>query len=168
MFIARREAKWRMDSRRRAGQDGLTQRETTSPSGRKARLPQAGQTLGHSKARSSPVRRSVMTETTRGITSPLRSTRTVSPIRMSLRLISSSLWRVQRLTVVPDSWTGSRTATGVRAPVRPTWTMMSLRRVVAWRAGNLNEIAQRGDLEVEPRDRRWARASTLITTPSQS
>ena len=58
-------------------------------------------------------------------------------MRMSLRLISSSLWSVERLMVVPESLTGSRRATGVRAPVRPTWMTMSLIRVVAWRAGNL-------------------------------
>ena len=51
---------------------------------------------------------------------------------------------------MPESLTGSSTATGVRAPVRPTWTTMSLSRVVACRAGNLNEIAQRGNLAVTP------------------
>ena len=105
---------------------------------------------GMTKIRSRPVRRSVIGPTTLGMTSPLRSIRTRSPMRMSLRRISSSLWSVARLMSVPDSLTGSRTATGVSAPVRPTWTMMSSSRVVAWRAGNLKETAQRGNLAVTP------------------
>ena len=42
-----------------------------------------------------------------------------------------------RRTVVPARSTGSRCATGVRAPVRPTCTVMSSTRVVFSSAGNL-------------------------------
>ncbi len=79
MFMARREAKWRTDSRIRAGQEGLTQRETTSPSGRKTADRQMGHFVGQAKERSLPVRRSFITETTCGMTSPLRSRRMTSP-----------------------------------------------------------------------------------------
>ena len=64
-----------------------------------------------------------------GITSPARWTTTVSPMRMSLRRISSS-WSVARLTITPPMLTGSSMASGVKAPVRPTLTTMSLMRVV--------------------------------------
>ncbi len=168
IFMARRAAKWRMDSRTLAGHEGLTQRETTSPSGLKIADPQTGQRDGQENGRSRPVRRSFMTETTRGMTSPLRSMRTWSPTRTSLRRISSSLCRVERLIVVPESLTGSSTATGVRAPVRPTWMMMSSTLVVAWRAGNLKEMAQRGNLAVTPRASRSAAELTLTTIPSAS
>ncbi len=47
---------------------------------------------------------------------PAFSTTTVSPTRTSLRSISSALCRLARLTVVPASSTGSRSATGVMAP----------------------------------------------------
>ncbi len=100
-------------------------------------MPQTGQRDGQANGFAPRGRFSNMTETTWGMTSPLRSMSTVSPTRTSLRLSSSSLWSVEREMVVPDSLTGSSTATGVRAPVRPTWTTMSSIRVVAWRAGNL-------------------------------
>ena len=56
---------------------------------------------------------------------------TVSPMRMSLRRISSSLCSVARETVEPCTKTGSSSATGVSTPVRPTCTVMSRRRVSA-------------------------------------
>ena len=58
-------------------------------------------------------------------------------MRRSLRWISSSLCRVARLTVVPSKKTGSNSATGVTAPVRPTCRVMSFKRVSALWAGNL-------------------------------
>ena len=67
-----------------------------------------------------------MTLTMAGMISPAFSTSTVSPMRMSLRSISSSLWRVARETVEPEMRTGSSSATGVSTPVRPTWMVMSL------------------------------------------
>ena len=66
---------------------------------------------------------SLMTFTTAGIISPDFSTITVSPILMSFRAISSSLWRVALDTVVPDMNIGSNSATGVSTPVLPTWTV---------------------------------------------
>ena len=63
--------------------------------------------------------------------------RTVSPTRTSLRAISSSLWRVARLTVAPASPTGARWATGVSFPVRPTCTSIASTTVAACRAGYL-------------------------------
>ena len=58
--------------------------------------------------------------TTFGMTSPPFSMSTVSPTRTSLRATSSSLCRVARATVEPARGTGSRMATGVSCPVRPT------------------------------------------------
>ena len=68
----------------------------------------------------------ILTRTTFGITSPLRSTMTVSPICRPSRAISSSLCSVARETVTPLTTFGARCATGVSAPVRPTCTVMSV------------------------------------------
>ena len=102
------------------------QRQSTSPSSRVIALPQTGHL---------PCRRSTMlnrdprwdfspvactTPTTSGITSPARRTITVSPMRTSLRSISSWLCSVALLTVVPPTNTGASLATGVSLPVRPT------------------------------------------------
>ena len=57
--------------------------------------------------------------TTSGITSPARRTTTVSPMRMSLRAISSGLCSVAWRTITPPTCTGSSTANGVMTPVRP-------------------------------------------------
>src|SRR5262249_22528263 len=65
---------------------------------------------------------SLSTRTTSGMTSPARRTITVSPMRTSLRLTSSSLCRVALVTVTPPTNTGLSRATGVNAPVRPTCT----------------------------------------------
>ena len=53
---------------------------------------------------------------------------TVSPTRMSLRAISSSLCSVACCTMTPPTLTGSSTARGVSAPVRPTWISMPQQR----------------------------------------
>jgi hypothetical protein len=71
------------------------------------------------------------------MTSPARSISTVSPTRMSLRRISSSLCRLTLLMTTPASGTGVSFATGVRAPVFPTFTSIAWITVVAWRAVNL-------------------------------
>jgi len=70
--------------------------------------------------------------------------------------------------VVPDSSTGSSIATGVMVPVRPTLISRPVTGVIAWLAGNLKAIAQRGNLDVEPSARRWWNESTFTTTPSVS
>ena len=54
------------------------------------------------------------------------------------------------------------------APVRPTFTSIFGSSVVFCSAGNLNAIAQRGNLLVAPSARRCAYESTLMTTPSVS
>ena len=80
---------------------------------------------GRRTAPREPSRASASTRTTWGMISPAFWITTVSPTRMSLRAISSALCRLARLTVVPASGTGSRSATGVSLPVLPTWTLMS-------------------------------------------
>ena len=54
-----------------------------------------------------------------GITSPALSTVTVSPIRISFLLISSSLCKVALETNTPPIFMGFIFATGVNAPVLP-------------------------------------------------
>ena len=51
--------------------------------------------------------------------------------------MKSSLLSVARLTIVPASRTASMLATGVTAPVRPTWNDTLSRRVTACSALNL-------------------------------
>ena len=82
--------------------------------------------------------------------------------------MSSALWSVAIEIVEPATNTGSSTAYGVFAPVRPTFTSIRRSRVCACCAGNLNAVAHRGNLAVAPRRARSARSSTLITTPSVS
>jgi len=72
-----------------------------------------------------------------GITSPARSTFTVSPTRISLRATSSALCSVARLIVTPPTSTGLSKANGVSVPVRPTETTMSWTRVISFRGVNL-------------------------------
>ena len=94
--------------------------------------------------------RSLMTETTSGITSPALRTETVSPTRTSLRLTSSSLCKVALVTVTPPTSTGASLATGVIAPVRPTWTSIPKTVVSASCAGYLCAKAKRGALDTKP------------------
>ena len=96
-----------------------------------------------------------------GMTSPARWMTTVSPTRTSLRLISSSLCNVALVTTTPPTVTGSSLATGVNAPVRPTWMSMPLRMVIACWAGNLWAMAQRGERETKPRRSCRSRRFTL-------
>ena len=49
----------------------------------------------------------------------------MSPSRICLRLMSSSLWSVARETVTPPTSTGSIIAHGLSAPVRPTRILIS-------------------------------------------
>ena len=78
-----------------------------------------------------------MTLTISGMTSPARRTKTWSPTRTSFRFSSSGLWSVARETVTPPTCTGVRKATGVSAPVRPTFTSMLSTWVRASSGGNL-------------------------------
>ncbi len=56
---------------------------------------------------------------------------------MSLRLMSSSLCSVASDTVTPPTCTGSSTANGLSAPVRPTFTTIERSVVVAVVGANL-------------------------------
>ncbi len=71
-------------------------------------------------------------------------------------------------TVDPETSTGSIIPNGVTRPVRPTLTSMESSLVVTSSGGNLNAIAQRGDLAVEPSWSCTVRSSSLTTTPSIS
>ena len=137
MSMAWREAKCRRRCSIWAGQDALGHRRSTSPSGLTAFVPHTGQASGGTQGVVPAGRFSSTTRTTLGMTSPPFSMSTVSPTRTSLRATSSSLCRVARLTVEPARKTGSRMATGVSLPVRPTNTSIARTTVAAWRAGYL-------------------------------
>ena len=86
---------------------------------------------------------------TRGMTSPARFTAILSPMRSpprysGFRRTWCSLWSVALVTVTPPTITGAMIATGVMAPVRPTWKPTSSRRVWTMGAGYLYAMAQRG------------------------
>jgi hypothetical protein len=117
-------------SRPRDGQARFGQRCIASPSGFTIAVPQSGQCVG---IRNSfvPRRCGPAGPTICGMTSPARWTITSSPWRMPLRLMSSSLCSVARVTVTPPTWTGSMIAHGLSAPVRPTRIRISSRRVTA-------------------------------------
>ena len=88
------------------------------------------------------------TSMTSGITSPALRTTTLSLRQKALARFA--LCKVAFATVVPPTNTGSRRATGVMAPVRPTCTSMSSSTVVACSAGNLCARANRGERETNP------------------
>ena len=126
MSKALRETKCFSRSTRCAGQiRPPVQRRTTSSlpvfalTSRTAWLPQAGQTVGKLNGFAPLGRFSSTTPRICGMTSPARWTITVSPMRTSLRAISSSLCSVAFCTTTPPTVTGSSLATGVSAPVRP-------------------------------------------------
>ncbi len=155
MSNASRLTKWRSRSVIWAAQiSPPVQRRTASPGGRTAKLPQTGQCSGKTYGSVPAGRRSARTSTTCGMTSPARWISTVSPTRMSLASMKSWLCKVARATTTPPTVTGSSSATGVSAPVLPTWTEMSLTLVSACSAANLWAIAQRGARPAKP-SRRW-------------
>ena len=53
-------------------------------------------------------------------------------------------------TITPPTLIGSTLATGVIAPVLPTWMLMSFILVIAFSAENLYAIAHLGELDVLP------------------
>ena len=122
MSIAPREAKWKMACWIWAGHERLGQRICTSPGGCTTGVSHTGQRSGIVNGRSAPVRSCVSGPTTCGMTSPARWTITRSPIRRPLRATSSWLCSVDSRTVAPPTETGSSTAKGTSAPVRPTLT----------------------------------------------
>ena len=90
------------------------------------------------------------TESTWGITSPALCIVTVSPILISFLLISSSLCNVAFETTTPPTVTGLILATGVIAPVLPTWITIFVIFDEAFTDENLYAIAHRGEFAVEP------------------
>src|SRR5437667_41392 len=112
---------------------------------------QTGQRSGRLNLRSLPVRRSRTGPSTCGITSPARVTSTQSPSRMSFASIRSKLWSVAVVTVTPPISTGSSTAYGLSAPVRPTLIRISLSLVIrinVGRTGALNPYAVLEPVEI--------------------
>ena len=97
----------------------LTHRHAASPLGLKIFVWHSGQTDGILNGAFRFTAGSI-TRTTLGMISPAYSITTRSPTLMSFRLISSSLCNVARLTVDPETNTGSKYATGVIEPVLPT------------------------------------------------
>ena len=136
--MALRETKCLSASLRCAAQNKPpVQRATASPSIRTMAESHTGQVLGKMIGLASAGRRSCNTPIICGITSPARRITTISPIAISNRSISSPLCNVALLTVTPATNTGSNLATGVIAPVLPTWNSTSFRRVNSSCAGNL-------------------------------
>ena len=82
--------------------------------------------------------------------------------------MSSSLCSVAREMVTPPTSTGSSSAHGLSAPVRPTRMRISFSRVTAVIGAHLNARAQRGRSCSEPSRACCSNESTLITIPSIS
>ncbi len=100
-------------------------------------MPQAGQCVGMTNSRSSPVRASTTGPTISGMTSPALRSTTVSPISTPLRLTSNALCSVAIDTVEPATLTGCIMPNGVTRPVRPTLTSMSSSFVLTSSGGYL-------------------------------
>ena len=145
MSSAPREAKWAMCSRIWAGQAMPMQRWAASPSepddvGAAFR---AGLRHDEGLLRAGSSRFDDLDDLGNHVARPLDHDRIPDP-DILLR-ISSSLWRVARLTVTPPTRTGFMTATGVRTPVRPTWTTIVLDAPFApWTAANLQATPSGG------------------------
>ncbi|MNN22594.1 hypothetical protein D3C81_1359580 [compost metagenome] len=160
--MARRAAKCLIASLRCASQNRPPeQRVTASPSSRSTAEPHTGHWVGKRISRASTGRCASTTATICGITSPARRTITVSPIMTPRRAISSALCRVALETVTPPTNTGLSLATGVTAPVRPTWNSTFSSRVISSSAGNLWAVAQRGARATKPSSCCSAMSSTL-------
>ncbi len=167
--IANLDAKCRSDSFRCAAHvRPPVHRATASPSTRNTAELHTGHFLGSFTVRVRAGRRSGTIPTTSGMTSPARRMTTVSPTRTSLRVSSSMLCRVALLTVTPPTNTGSNRATGVSAPVRPTWNSMSRTLVSSSCAGNLWATAHLGARDTVPSASCQSKRLTLYTTPSMS
>ena len=86
---------------------------------------------------------------------------------MSFASMSWKLWRVAVDTVTPPISTGSSTAYGLSAPVRPTLMRISLSFVTRTSGANLRAIAQRGSrFPTVPSSVYSANGLTFTTTPS--
>ena len=151
MFIARREAKCSRPRRMRAGHDAFSHRHTTSSSGLTSALWQNGQRSRHlPRLRCRPAARSRRADDLRDDVAALFDEHEVAVADVAARDFLLVVQRRHLRSVVPLSRTGSSTANGVTAPVRPTLTSMRISRVVACSAGNLNATAQRGNFAVVP------------------
>ena len=84
------------------------------------------------------------------MTSPALSTVATSPILISFLNISSSLWSVALDTITPPILTGFILATGVSAPVLPTWISIFRISEIELFAENLCAIAHLGALAAKP------------------
>ena len=171
MFIAVRDAKCSRLRRSRAGHDVFSQRQTTSSSSRCSALPHTGHARRHlprlaarRAVRMRQDRLDDLRDDVAGLSRSARGRRRGCPCARCPRRCAASPSRWS----MPASITGSSTAYGVTAPVRPTLTSIACSVVVACCAGNLKAVAQRGNFAVAPSRSRSARSSTLITTPSVS
>ena len=79
-----------------------------------------------------------------GITSPLLTTLTLSPIIIPSLSTSPLLWSVVFSTVTPETTTGATRETGVTLPVLPVCQKTSISTVTASSAGNFHASAHRG------------------------
>ena len=103
-----------------------------------------------------------------GMTSPRRTTLTLSPSWIPRRSTSPLLCSVVFSTVTPDTITGATLETGVTFPVLPVCQSTSMSTVVASSGGNFHARAQRGWCAVMPRSSRLPSLSSLMTMPSIS
>ena len=171
MSIAPREHQCSIRPRTCDGQSGFGQRQT-EPSSSSAPIPlvalepHSGQCFGKLKTVSFPVRLFNTTPTTAGITSPAFSMMTVSPTRMSFRRNSSSLCSVARLIVLPARKTGSNSATGVSAPVRPDLNRDGFEFRLRLFGGVFVGDRPARRLDVAPIFSRNAKEFSLMTAPS--
>ena len=168
MSIAEREAKYMMRSLTCAGHELLVHFTAASPGSLTAVEPQTGHVSGSLNGSVPSGRFSYSTRTTSGIISPALRTQTKSPTRTSFLSISSWLCSPARRTIVPARRIGSKTAVGVKTPVRPTVTSILCICVSFSSGGNLKAIAHLGAFAVTPSSGRSEMSLSFTTTPSVS
>ena len=142
------------------------QRCMTSPTGRTTSALQSGQRFGIRHG-FEPGSCSPAGPTTCGITSPARWTITRSPLRMSLRRMSSSLWSVALDTVTPPTWT-ARARPGVEDACAADADVDLEEARHRRRRGPLEGAREARTPCSEPRRSCWSNESTLTTIPSIS
>ena len=138
IFIMRRPTKCSMRPTICGTQPSLLgHTHAASPSTRTRGVPHAGQWLTKVTLAVPGTRAPVSTPVILGMISPPFSTYSISPSCMSSACTMSSLCSDARFTIVPERSTGSRFATGVMMPIRPTSNDTNRRRVSARSAANL-------------------------------
>ena len=121
MSIAPRDAQCSRRSRRCAGQPTFVQRDTTSPGSRHTGPPQLGHVRGHlPRARVRRPQPAHRPDDLGDDVARLAHDDRVAHRARPCGAISSTLCSVARAIVEPATSTGSNTANGVIAPVRPT------------------------------------------------